>query len=162
MLTSFGARTITVRTSRPASARLAPGAASASPRSSSSPIPGGPSRRSRTLPPTWTTHVTRSWTSSAGSAVGQPAVATDGWWPSSSQHSSAVYGANSDSKTIRVSAASRTAGSGAPPPERRLARGLWPPPALGDHLALVAQPGERLVKVDHAPVVQDLDEEPAA
>ena len=41
MLTSFGALTITVRTPRPASARAAPGAASAGARSSSSPIVRG-------------------------------------------------------------------------------------------------------------------------
>ena len=106
-----------VRTPRPASARLTPGAASASSRSSSSPMPGGTSSRSRTLPSTCTTQVTKSSTSSAGSADGQPAIATEGSWPSSSQHSSAVYGANSDSITASVSAASRTAGSAAPGPE---------------------------------------------
>ena len=57
-----------------------------------------------------------SCTSSSGSAAGQPALATEGSWPSISQHSSAVYGANSDSMIVSGSAASRTAGSAAPGP----------------------------------------------
>src|SRR5712691_335701 len=94
-----------------------PGAASASSRNSSSPIDGDTVSRSRTLPLTWITHVTSSCTSSAGSAAGQLASATEGWWPRISQHSSAVYGANTDSSTVSVSAASRTAESSAPGPE---------------------------------------------
>src|SRR6266571_2970833 len=117
MLTSFGGRTITLLMPRPSSALMTPGAASASSRSSSSEMPGGTSSRSRTLPLTWTTQVTCSVTSSAALARGHPASVTDGWCPSSSQDSSAVYGANSDSNTANVSAASLTAGSPAPGPE---------------------------------------------
>ena len=51
------------------------------------------SSRARSLPWTWTTAVTESSTSSAGSTTGQPARATVGSWPSRSHISSAVYGA---------------------------------------------------------------------
>src|SRR5215472_7845920 len=117
MFTTFGGRTITRSTRRPARVLTMPGAASARSRSSSSPIEGGTVSLSRTLPFTWMMQVTSSCTSSAGSAAGHPASATDGWLPSTSQLSSAVYGANSDSSTASVSAASRTAGSPAPGPE---------------------------------------------
>ncbi len=60
--------------------------------------------------------MTVSCTSSAGSATGHRAALTDGAFPSISQLSSAVYGANRDSITASVSAASRTAGSPVPGP----------------------------------------------
>src|SRR5450830_109628 len=115
-LTSRGARTMTVRTPPPARARRTPGVASARSRSSSSPIDGATSSRSRTLPATWTMHVTVSSTSSAGSTVGQPTRATVGAWPSSDHISSARYGVYSESSTATASTASRTAGSAPPAP----------------------------------------------
>ena len=58
-------------------------------------------------------------------------------WPSRSQPSSAVYGANSDSMTASASAASRTAGSAAPGPESI---------ALRVALTQLHQPGHRDVE----------------
>ena len=78
MLTNLGARTMTFATSRPAKARTTPSSARASERSSASPMVGGTCRRARTLPCTWTTQVTASVTSRAGSTAGQAALATDG------------------------------------------------------------------------------------
>ena len=58
MLTSLGARTMTVRMPRPSRARWTFSEASASSRSSSSVTEGGTSSLSRTFPWTWTTAVT--------------------------------------------------------------------------------------------------------
>src|SRR3954468_2213194 len=88
---------MTVRTSAPARARTTASELSARARNSSSPIDGATSSRSRTLPETWTTQVTVSSTSSAGSAVGHVDACTESpastSWPSLDQISSAVYGA---------------------------------------------------------------------
>nr|BFE81944.1 hypothetical protein GCM10020093_045450 [Planobispora longispora] len=116
MLTSFGARTMTLRGS-PDRKPWTFSEASARAFRSASEMSGETSSRSRTFPATCTTQVTASSTSRAGSATGQPAVATEAERPRRSQPSSAVYGATSDSMTARVSAASRTAGSAAPGPE---------------------------------------------
>ena len=62
---------------RPSSAATTFGAASASSRRSSSPMSAGTSSRSRTLPLIWTTQVTVSSTSSAGSATGNGANVSD-------------------------------------------------------------------------------------
>src|SRR5690625_633502 len=70
MLTSLGARTITRRTSRPASARWVASLANASRSSSSSAMSGATSRRSRSLPATCTMQVTDSATSNFSSATG--------------------------------------------------------------------------------------------
>src|SRR6478609_9335764 len=116
MLTSLGARTITVRRARPSRARWTFSEASASSRRSSSEMSGETSSRSRTLPCTWTTAVTVSSTSSASSCVGQPALATDAGCPRTFHRSSAVYGANKLRMTATASTASRTAGSAPPAP----------------------------------------------
>ena len=70
-LTSRGGRTTTRRAGRPSSACCTRGEARASDRASSSPMEGSTSRRSRTLPLTWTTSVTRSSATSSGSKAGQ-------------------------------------------------------------------------------------------
>ena len=116
-LTSFGARTITLRTCLPSSARCTASSARAAASRSASLMSGETSRRARSLPCTWTIAVTESSTSSASSTTGQPARATVGSWPSRSHISSAVYGATSDSRMATASAASRTAGSAGPQPE---------------------------------------------
>src|SRR5690606_7451450 len=82
MLTSFGARTITLRTVAPSIARCTPSSAIAAASRSASDTSGETSRRARTLPLTWTTAVTVSSTSSASSTAGHPTRATVGSWPS--------------------------------------------------------------------------------
>src|SRR5690606_33594226 len=73
MLTSLGARTMTLRTPAPPRARCAPSEASARRSSSSSAMSGDTSRRARTLPFTCTTAVTVSATRCCGSASGNGA-----------------------------------------------------------------------------------------
>ena len=114
-LTSLGARTMTVRIVAAVQGRPPRRTASASSRSSSSPIVGGhlqpvahlalrpARRRSRSPRPAATRRPSAS----------RPGRRT-GSWPSRAHMSSAVYGANSDSSTATASTASRTAGS-APP-----------------------------------------------
>src|SRR5919112_1342082 len=77
MLTSFGVRTITLRTVFPSSARCTLRSAIAAASRSASEMFGLTSSFARSLPWTWTIAVTESSTSSAGSTVGQPAAGVD-------------------------------------------------------------------------------------
>src|SRR5664280_1264590 len=112
--TIFGSLTMTWATSRPSSARCTFGSPRAAAFASSSVMSVGTSIFARTLPCTCTTIVVCCSVRSAGSTVGQDALAIDGAWPSTSHISSATYGANRLSATAVNSAASRTAGSAGP------------------------------------------------
>ena len=125
-LTSFGARTITLRTSASPIARTTFGVG----QRQRLQLGLGDVGRDLQLGPHLALHL-----DDAGhrlldqqrrrSAVGQPAFATVGSWPSRSHISSAVYGATRLSMTATVSAASRTAGSaGAGAGVDRLAGGV--------------------------------------
>lgn len=116
MFTSLGARTITLRTVASASSRWTVSDAMAAASRSASVMSAGTSRRSRTLPLIWTTAVTVSCTSSAGSTVGHGARTTVSSWPIRCHMSSAVYGATRLSRIATASTASRTAGSAGPQP----------------------------------------------
>src|SRR6185436_10999195 len=107
MLTRFGARTMTLRTTLSASAALILSLASARDCRSSSLMSAATSRRSRTLPWTWTTQVTVSSTSSAGSAFGKATKVNVSGCPSLAQSSSAMCGATGAVRTTSASAASR-------------------------------------------------------
>ena len=112
MFTSFGARTMTLRMPAPASAATTASSARASFSSSSSEIAGGTSRRALTLPLIWTTQVTASSTTYAGSATGKSRCTTESVWPSLRHSSSAMCGASGAISSTSCSATGR--GSGPP------------------------------------------------
>src|SRR5579859_1043522 len=110
MLTSLPGTTITFATRFPPSAALTFGLASAACFRASSAAPAGSSRRSRTLPSTWTTRVMATSRAASGSKAGQVWAWTEPWPPRRCHSSSAMCGANGASSRMSASVAASRLG----------------------------------------------------